>query len=140
MIAPLLTETEDCFEDLPLINGDEVYQLKRDHSEKGIMTMSVKLPPNKTCKACIIRWDYRAANNWGRCPDGKQRTGCGLQELYRNCADISIRTDGFGIGLGGGPNTDDSDEQTDDRDNAGSSNLWRRKLIIRNDINGLGRL
>lgn len=29
-------------------------------------------------------------NNWGICPDGKGKIGCGPQETFRNCADISV--------------------------------------------------
>lgn len=33
---------------------------------------------------------FVAGTNWGRCPDGLYKTGCGPQEEYYNCADIAI--------------------------------------------------
>ena len=39
----------------------------------------------------------KLANNWGRCPNGTQAVGCGPQETYRNCADISVDHDGNGV-------------------------------------------
>lgn len=30
------------------------------------------------------------ANNWGTCSDGTEAVGCGPQETYRNCADITV--------------------------------------------------
>ena len=30
------------------------------------------------------------ANNWGVCGNGTGATGCGPQETYRNCADVSV--------------------------------------------------
>lgn len=31
-----------------------------------------------------------AGNNWGKCDDGTERVGCGPQEQFRACADVSI--------------------------------------------------
>lgn len=31
-----------------------------------------------------------AGNNWGMCPDGNGAVGCGPQEEFRSCADISL--------------------------------------------------
>lgn len=69
-------------------------------SGTGIFTMSVDLPFNKTCENCILRWHWRSANNWGTCEDGSERVGCGHQEIYRNCADVSVKRNGAGIRLG----------------------------------------
>ncbi|ODM92310.1 hypothetical protein Ocin01_14376, partial [Orchesella cincta] len=38
----------------------------------------------------FIQWNYRAGNNWGVCADGTGKVGCGPQETFRGCADISI--------------------------------------------------
>ena len=35
-----------------------------------------------------------AGNNWGVCPDGEGRDGCGPQEEFRSCADIAITSGG----------------------------------------------
>lgn len=67
----------------------------------GLFTMSVDLPTNKTCEHCVFRWHWRSANNWGVCEDGSEAIGCGYQEIYRNCADISIKRSGAGVALRG---------------------------------------
>lgn len=84
-------ETEDCFERLKFIDGSYRFRLRNDHNDKGLKSFSL-LPPEdlRTCRACVLRWNYRAGNNWGVCANGSSATGCGPQELYRNCADISI--------------------------------------------------
>lgn len=89
--SPNELEVEECFEKLKFVDGSDKLRLRADHSVKGLNSMSLMLPDDlRECRACILRWNYRAGNNWGICPDGKSRTGCGPQELYRNCADISI--------------------------------------------------
>ena len=84
-------EQEECFERLRFVDGTYRKQLQTDHSAHGLMGMSLMMPDDlRECRACILRWNYVAGNNWGICPDGTAGTGCGPQELYRNCADISI--------------------------------------------------
>lgn len=84
-------ETDDCFQRLKFADGSQRLRLRTDHTERGVMSMSLVMPEDlRECRACILRWNYRAGNNWGLCPDGTSGTGCGPQELYRNCADISI--------------------------------------------------
>jgi hypothetical protein len=95
-------ETEDCFESLRISgkndSDDDAYDYELDASQgTGIYTMSVDLPPNRTCERCILRWHWRSANNWGTCDDGSEAIGCGYQEIYRNCADISIKRNGSGF-------------------------------------------
>lgn len=84
-------ETESCFEKLKFADGSTQFLLKPDANDRGFKSMSLVLPADLTdCQACILRWNYRAGNNWGICPDGSSGIGCGAQELYRNCADISV--------------------------------------------------
>jgi hypothetical protein len=86
-----IIETDECFEKLQFVDGTYRRRLKNSHSEKGLISLSLVVPKDLTdCPACILRWNYRAGNNWGICQDGSSATGCGPQELYRNCADISI--------------------------------------------------
>lgn len=42
------------------------------------------------CGNCVIQWRYIAGNNWGMCSDGTGAVGCGPQEEFRACSDISI--------------------------------------------------
>ncbi|RXG73020.1 hypothetical protein Avbf_02355, partial [Armadillidium vulgare] len=43
-----------------------------------------------TCSNCVIQWTYVGANNWGTCDNGTEGMGCGPQETFKNCADVSI--------------------------------------------------
>lgn len=56
----------------------------------GLIKIRATLPKNLTCKQCVLRWHYRAGNNWGICPNGTGRLGCGNQEIFRTCSDIAI--------------------------------------------------
>lgn len=97
-------EHEECFEPLDISRSSDD-QEPQDHYEldasagTGTFAMSLDLPPERTCENCVLRWHWRTANNWGRCEDGTERVGCGYQEIYRNCADISVKRNGAGIGL-----------------------------------------
>lgn len=42
------------------------------------------------CPNCVLQWRYIAGNNWGMCADGTGAVGCGPQEEFRACADITI--------------------------------------------------
>ncbi|GFX13112.1 chitin-binding type-4 domain-containing protein [Trichonephila clavipes] len=41
---------------------------------------------------CSMTFDLNStqANNWGNCDNETKAVGCGPQEIYRNCADISV--------------------------------------------------
>lgn len=56
----------------------------------GYIKIKAYLPKNLTCEHCVLRWHYRAGNNWGVCPNGKGALGCGNQETFRTCSDIAI--------------------------------------------------
>ena len=50
----------------------------------------LKLPNGLTCTRCVLQWWYKTGNNWG-CDEN----GCGMgrgnkQEVFVNCADVSI--------------------------------------------------
>ncbi|XP_018579161.1 uncharacterized protein LOC108917166 [Anoplophora glabripennis] len=57
--------------------GNKVYEMK------------YRLPKN-SCEHCLLQWRYIAGNNWGNCPNGTGAVGCGPQEEFRACADITI--------------------------------------------------
>jgi len=66
------------------LNGDKVENPKEvdagvTHSEK----FKVKLPPNKSCKACVLQWIWAAQRDGG---------------YYLGCADIAIRSKTAGTG------------------------------------------
>jgi len=82
-------ETDECFEKnvLQLQNG--LYKLPVSN-RKGKYYTKARLPKWVTCNRCVIRWHYRAGNNWGNCGDGTFDEGCGNQETFRGCSDVSI--------------------------------------------------
>lgn len=82
-------ETEECFQEHPLQLADGSYEIPVPRS-KAKFDIPIRLPANFTCERCVLRWHYRTGNNWGECDDGTGRLGCGPQENFRNCADISI--------------------------------------------------
>ncbi|XP_048506013.1 uncharacterized protein LOC105686872 isoform X2 [Athalia rosae] len=49
-----------------------------------------RLPDDVTCAQCVLQWRYIAGNNWGQCENGTGAVGCGPQEEFRACADITI--------------------------------------------------
>ncbi|KAJ9589726.1 hypothetical protein L9F63_017065 [Diploptera punctata] len=83
-------ETEECFEAHPvsIADGDPYYTLTSHDS--GNYTIDLTLPAGLTCQQCVLRWTYVAANSWGTCINGTQDTGCGPQETFRSCSDITI--------------------------------------------------
>lgn len=86
-------ETESCFEKLQLVDGRSEYLLDFN-SGPGKRIIQVKLPKDRTCDKCVLRWHWKSGNNWGRCADGSHQVGCGPQETYRNCADIAVNYEG----------------------------------------------
>ncbi|XP_019866558.1 uncharacterized protein LOC109595603 isoform X2 [Aethina tumida] len=84
---PSQPETEDCFQPLKLADGTDLYAVSS--TEKEIYNL-IQLPADVKCDRCVLRWHYRAGNNWGPCGDGTYDEGCGDQETFRSCADISI--------------------------------------------------
>ncbi|OXU29072.1 hypothetical protein TSAR_011178 [Trichomalopsis sarcophagae] len=83
-------ETEECFDAhrLYLIDGSLEYPVAK--GVLGMFNITVALPPGLTCEHCVLRWHYHCGNNWGICPNGTGRVGCGVQENFRTCSDIAI--------------------------------------------------
>ncbi|KAE8743586.1 hypothetical protein FOCC_FOCC010833 [Frankliniella occidentalis] len=55
-----------------------------------VFASKYRLPPQFTCKHCVLQWRYIAGNNWGMCANGTGAVGCGPQEEFRACADVVI--------------------------------------------------
>lgn len=83
-------ESDACFERYKIVisDGSSTYPLPSTQSKD--YALSIKLPSDLVCNHCVLQWTYVAGNNWGTCADGKGALGCGPQEHFRNCADISI--------------------------------------------------
>lgn len=59
-------------------------------TENKVYEMRYSLPEGLTCSQCVLQWKYIAGNNWGVCENGTGAVGCGPQEEFRACADISV--------------------------------------------------
>eukprot|EP00096_Caligus_rogercresseyi_P011477 TRINITY_DN4517_c0_g1_i1.p1 TRINITY_DN4517_c0_g1~~TRINITY_DN4517_c0_g1_i1.p1 ORF type:complete len:309 (-),score=34.13 TRINITY_DN4517_c0_g1_i1:64-951(-) len=86
---------QDCFDN----NVLKVYPEMTDtyvlpDRETRDYNIKLQLPSGMTCSHCIIQWSYTAGNNWGVCEDGTQGLGCGTQEMFRACSDVSIQAGG----------------------------------------------
>ncbi|XP_055905417.1 uncharacterized protein LOC129940915 [Eupeodes corollae] len=83
-------ESEECFveEPLQLISGGYEYHVNT--FDAGVYNAAVIIPSDIVCQHCVIRWTYLTANSWGTCEDGTGAVGCGPQEQFKNCADVSI--------------------------------------------------
>ncbi|XP_033762898.1 uncharacterized protein LOC117344303 [Pecten maximus] len=72
---------------LKFTNGDS----KWPATYTGFYDLEVQLPADMTCEQCVIQWYYKAGNNWGVDEvTGEGCLGCGNQETFINCADVSI--------------------------------------------------
>ncbi|CAG9762911.1 unnamed protein product [Ceutorhynchus assimilis] len=84
---PNLPEQENCFKNLQLADGSYYQNIgPLDFN----VTSFVQLPSKFICERCVLRWNYSAGNNWGKCANGTSAVGCGPQETFRSCADVRI--------------------------------------------------
>jgi hypothetical protein len=87
--------TQECLDNNPLATTDgssKSYYLPYD-SKPGLFEVSVQLPSDLTCSRCVLQWTYTAGNSWGVCSNGTGMIGCGPQETFRNCADVTIEAE-----------------------------------------------
>jgi len=82
---------QDCFDQFVLNTEHGDPHLPITDWGLGWWNTRVQLPVGLTCDQCILQWTYTAGNDWGTCENGTQAVGCGPQETFRACADISIR-------------------------------------------------
>ncbi|XP_021357189.1 uncharacterized protein LOC110452820 isoform X2 [Mizuhopecten yessoensis] len=56
-------------------------------------TIHLKLPVGVTCSQCLLQWKYNTGNSYG-CDGGHCCVGCGEQEQFYGCADVSVGSTG----------------------------------------------
>jgi len=82
---------QDCFDaNVLTVLPDDEDRYNVTDSRTGDFVVKVQLPDIE-CDRCILQWTYTAGNNWGWCNDQYGDLGCGPQETFRACSDISIR-------------------------------------------------
>ncbi|OWR49504.1 chitin binding domain 3 protein [Danaus plexippus plexippus] len=80
---------QSCFDQYPVEleeGGTDYYP-----PSSGIFQVNYRIPENVTCDHCVLQWWYRAGNSWGTCKDGSGAIGCGNQEYFGACTDITIK-------------------------------------------------
>ncbi|XP_013195579.1 uncharacterized protein LOC106138839 isoform X2 [Amyelois transitella] len=82
-------DDQECFDSfvLELEDGGTKFYPNRGSSKYSV---NYRLPPGLSCDHCVLQWRYTAGNNWGICANGTQGLGCGNQEQFGACSDISI--------------------------------------------------
>ncbi|GFN82958.1 hypothetical protein PoB_000946400 [Plakobranchus ocellatus] len=63
-------------------------------SARHAVSVRLRLPADVTCAQCVVQWKWHAGNNYGVNPDLSSCMGCGPQEEFYGCADISITGNG----------------------------------------------
>ncbi|CAG9129586.1 unnamed protein product [Plutella xylostella] len=84
-----LANQQDCFDKylLQLEHGGTKYYPTEGSTKYAV---TYKLPEGLICEHCVLQWKYTAGNNWGVCANGTQGLGCGNQEEFRACSDVSV--------------------------------------------------
>ncbi|XP_063231782.1 uncharacterized protein LOC134536127 [Bacillus rossius redtenbacheri] len=84
-------ETQACFDAHPLpVLGATDYKYHVPSADPGTFSVGLQLPPLVACERCVLQWTYTTGNSWGNCNNGTSRLGCGSQETFRTCSDISV--------------------------------------------------
>ncbi|XP_033725514.1 uncharacterized protein LOC117315436 isoform X2 [Pecten maximus] len=82
--------TQECLDQhlltLPNADGTRYYLGGR----RGTVNLKAKLPEGLTCSQCVLQWRWKTGNSYGYAPNGTYCIGCGLQEMFYGCSDISI--------------------------------------------------
>lgn len=88
--SPKRPVTQSCLEQNLLQRADGSGPYYRPAPGTGKLFIRYRLPKGITCKQCVLQWRYECASNWGVCANGTGMMGCGPQEEFRSCADITI--------------------------------------------------
>lgn len=56
----------------------------------GIVSIKLRLPKDLTCSQCVLQWKWNTASNV-RCNGSNCCRGCGPQEQFYGCSDITIK-------------------------------------------------
>ncbi|KAH3894119.1 uncharacterized protein LOC127862143 isoform X2 [Dreissena polymorpha] len=80
--------TQECLDKylLEQTTGGARYTLNEG---RGIKTVTLKLPKDLTCSQCVLQWKWNTASNT-RCDGSQCCRGCGPQEQFYGCSDVTI--------------------------------------------------
>jgi len=85
--------TQSCLDQTLLkdVNGNTKIFITR--GKTGKFTTRLNLPSGFSCNHCVFQWKYNAQNSWGTDKiTGQSCVGCGNQEQFFGCSDISIKS------------------------------------------------
>ncbi|KAL4216326.1 hypothetical protein ACF0H5_024053 [Mactra antiquata] len=99
--------TQDCLDQHVLQRADgQGTKVMLNNRRTGMWPMDYVLPAGMTCTQCVIQWKYHAGNSWGVDPkSGRGCVGCGPQEEFYGCADVSIMSDSAPVVMTNAPIT-----------------------------------
>ncbi|XP_043191630.1 uncharacterized protein LOC122364892 [Amphibalanus amphitrite] len=82
--------TQECLDKniLKLAGSDSTKYYITD--EVRDFVVNLQLPEDLECEHCVFQWRYHGGNDWGLCPNGTGMDGCGPQEEFYGCADVSV--------------------------------------------------
>ncbi|XP_005092248.1 uncharacterized protein LOC101851710 [Aplysia californica] len=82
--------TQECLDSnlLESPNGFTRYNVRS--WDAMVHSLKVRLPRGVTCTQCVLQWKYNAGNNVDCDSNGNCCKGCGPQEQFYGCADVSI--------------------------------------------------
>ncbi|KAK3084053.1 hypothetical protein FSP39_007381 [Pinctada imbricata] len=86
---PRVPVTQDCLNRYLLHQPSGSTQYK-ELGRPQVYTVTLKLPQGVTCTQCVLQWKYNTGNSYGEDAYGRTCLGCGRQEQFYGCADISI--------------------------------------------------
>lgn len=90
---PKKPATQACLDEYVLQNAVDREDRYYPGPGSKVFEMHFQLPKDLTCRQCVFQWRYVAGNNWGVCKNGTETVGCGPQEEFRACADVTITED-----------------------------------------------
>ncbi|XP_012938843.1 proline-rich extensin-like protein EPR1 [Aplysia californica] len=103
--SPSTPVTQDCL-DRHLLQLADGSGTRFDLGTKiSAVPVEVKLPAGVTCSQCVLQWKWHVGNSYGQDGQGNGCKGCGPQEEFYGCSDISITTGGGGVNPTSGPIT-----------------------------------
>ncbi|XP_041356320.1 uncharacterized protein LOC121373666 [Gigantopelta aegis] len=92
----MMEATQACLDRLLLEQPDGSRKYHVDQKLRAqVFSVRLRLPKSVTCDRCVMQWKWNTANSWG-CMENhgsgnkKCCVGCGQQEQFVNCADVSI--------------------------------------------------
>lgn len=83
-------EDDECFKKHPIYPASLRHYQLNPSTLAGKINITIQLPKFFKCVRCVLRWTYYTADKLGICMDDTKQIGCGQQDQFRSCSDISL--------------------------------------------------